>query len=908
MSSRTARPKGRPSGGSGRARPAGASCPGVVDWIAPMFTPTGFGDEARGFVKALRALRFPIKAIPVDTVLAFAESVAAEDSAFFTDVVASMDLAPVAPRIGVLHLPATALFRPVTGAAYTIARTMFETDGLHRSSVDNLNTVDEVWVPTRFNLDTFRSAGVTVPIEVVGAGVDTRRFSPRVAPLHVPGCSGTVFLSVFEWSLRKGWDVLLRAWSRAFQPSDDVTLVLRTYPRSRFETSGDAQRIAEEMLARGLYELGLDQARLAPIVVLGSHLAPGDIPRLMAAADCYVAPSRGEGFGRPQLEAMATGLPVIATRWSGNLDFMDDSNSMLVDVDALVTVDDRMDVAHYHGQRWAEPSVEHLADLLSRVAADPSRAHALGVRARADVERRWSWQHVASEAGERLATVARALDGAAQVPAPPEPRVGPGHDTNATLDAPRELASASAPAPDPGPGPGPARPHCPEARALVALAHAAELLEDERLLATYAAAAAHLPGSTLVVYGPGRDPAEFERALRELAQRCEVDLDDGPAVVAILPPGDGAEQREELCAPVEAMLTGREQSGRFAQLPVLRPGVPADFHAVASGSPAGSTARRVSGPLVSVLVPVYNHGEYLEACLDSVLAQSYENLEILLLDDGSTDDAPRVAARFARIDERITLRRNPCNLGLVGNHRRLLELASGEYVKFLHTDDRLRPTAVERLVAAAISSPSTSLAISARAVIDASGAALPAIASTTRLAEADTLFDGSTVAELVLEHGVNFVGEPSTVLFRRDAMLPSEFATYRGRGYTSLLDVSTWMSLLSRGQVAYVAETLSELRLHDEQYGKVLGGVVEHLEWLELVGHAHEAGLLADPARYARSLEGLATRLVHMAFNASGACSAEVAGAVETALGRVASEGGPAAVARRVEAPEPLAV
>nr|MDA8290901.1 glycosyltransferase family A protein [Actinomycetota bacterium] len=417
------------------------------------------------------------------------------------------------------------------------------------------------------------------------------------------------------------------------------------------------------------------------------------------------------------------------------------------------------------------------------------------------------------------------------------------------------------------------------------LADARELLADERILSTYAHLAAPDEQVALVAYGPGLDPTEYERSLRTLARRCDVDLDDGPRVLVVLPPGDDAGARSEVAEKVVAMLTARPAPGPFASLPVLRPGVPADWATLLSGDDA-PRARSVSGPLVSVLVPVHNHARYLGPCLDSVLSQTYEDVEVLVVDDRSADDALRVAARYSRLDDRVRIVENALNLGLVGNHRRCLELASGEYVKFVHADDLLRPTAVERLVGAARSRPGVALATSARDAVDASGRVVGPVATTSRLAASDTVFAGAAVADLVLEHGINFVGEPSTVLFRRDAMDPAEFSSFHGREYTSLLDVSSWLALCERGDLAYVAAPQSELRLHDAQYGKVLGGVVEHLEWLELLAQAHATGRLAEPGRFARALEGIAARLVHASFAAGGERAPEVGAAVRDALRR----------------------
>lgn len=383
------------------------SRPGVV-WYAPLLNFSGYADEARAFILGLRELGEEVRAEPLgDPSASFVAGLS-------PDTKAALEAAARAPRpkhaIHVLHIPGQTVSR-LPGAGFHIARSMFETDGLPASWVPRLNEMDEIWVPTTFNERTFRAAGVTAPIHVVPGGVHAEAFVDA-EPLPIDGLRGTVFLSVFEWSFRKGWDVLLKAWAKAFSAKDDVTLLLRTYPMKR-PGMNTPQADIERQINTYLGKLGTSRKRVAPIVVLHDPIADADMPRLYATADAYVSCTRGEGWGRPMLEAMAAGKPTIATRWSANLAFMNDDNSLLLDVEAVEAVDGREELDFYQGQRWARPSSTHLSTLMKQVASDPAGAAVIGARAQADVAEHWTWANAVDIAQTRLNEIADGLRSAA---------------------------------------------------------------------------------------------------------------------------------------------------------------------------------------------------------------------------------------------------------------------------------------------------------------------------------------------------------------------------------------------------------------------------------------------------------------------------------------------------------------
>src|SRR4029453_18243392 len=106
-------------------------------------------------------------------------------------------------------------------------------------------------------------------------------------------------------------------------------------------------------------------------------------------------------------------------------------------------------------------------------------------------------------------------------------------------------------------------------------------------------------------------------------------------------------------------------------------------------------------PLVSICIPTYNGAAYLGPSLDSALSQTTSGLEVLSVDDCSSDDSLDIAQRYARMDSRIRVSSNTANLGLVGNWNRCAQLAQGEWVKFLFQDDLIVPDCLARLLAAA---------------------------------------------------------------------------------------------------------------------------------------------------------------------------------------------------------------
>ncbi len=376
--------------------PPPSAFPPVV-WNAPLRDPSGYADEARHFAFALdeagaavaaRAIAWndriarlsPHRERQLQTLLARPQAHS------FASVQVSHILAP--------H------FRRDPNARANVGRTMFETDRLPAGWAEACAQMDAVWVPGAFNRETFARAGVPVEkLRVVPGAIDLAPYHARPAPLVIAGARGYNFLSVFDWTLRKGWDVLTQAFVETFRADEDVALILKTHASLGYSTAQIA-----DMTGAHLARLGHDLNRIPDIIFQEGDLAETDMPALYRAADCFVLPTRGEGWGRPFMEAMAAERPVIATDWGGQTAFVTAQNSFLLDY-AVVEVPPVAwnETPTYRGHRWAEPSLPHLKQLLRRAFEDREAGRALGQQAHADIEARFTYPRVAAILLEELA-------------------------------------------------------------------------------------------------------------------------------------------------------------------------------------------------------------------------------------------------------------------------------------------------------------------------------------------------------------------------------------------------------------------------------------------------------------------------------------------------------------------------
>jgi glycosyltransferase involved in cell wall biosynthesis len=235
-------------------------------------------------------------------------------------------------------------------------------------------------VPSPFSARAFQNAGYTKPIYTVPLGVDVDDFPMVVRPL---GRQPYTFLWSGTADPRKGWDVAYGAFKRQFGDREDVRLILH------FRHQPDYIRVRERN-----------------VVTINGRLSHEEYLGLLREADCFVYPSRGEGWGLQPREAAATGLPVIATDWSAL------SEDIIHWAFALQPEAELRPASYgywFGGEvgNWAEPSKEHLMQLMETCVTQPDMVAGTGYAAAMWLARHNTWETTAG----RLRAVISSLEG-----------------------------------------------------------------------------------------------------------------------------------------------------------------------------------------------------------------------------------------------------------------------------------------------------------------------------------------------------------------------------------------------------------------------------------------------------------------------------------------------------------------
>ena len=358
------------------ARPQGVNVYGFFNTVS------GLGSVARSFVQALDTSDVPFQKISIPS---WAEQVSSR---------ALPEFEPYRTNLILQNPDMLALFFQAYGTdllkgCYNIGYWLWELASARSDWHQLYRYVDEIWVASEFCREAFQSVTKlpVVRIPLVVDGIEKKAIYPR-EHFGLPR-DAFVFGYIFDvasYFERKNPLSLIEAFRREFGNSRDVLLYLKYFNADRDENNNRALQ---------------DAIAGAPnIRTFSGMMDDNEIASLQNSMDCLVSPHRSEGFGYNLAEAMYLSKPVIATRYSSNLDFMRDDNSYLIDCDLLP-----IPLSHgpyLRGHVWAEPSIDHLCHLMRRVCEDSEGRVEKGRKAAEEIRANYNATVVGRKIAERL--------------------------------------------------------------------------------------------------------------------------------------------------------------------------------------------------------------------------------------------------------------------------------------------------------------------------------------------------------------------------------------------------------------------------------------------------------------------------------------------------------------------------
>lgn len=257
-----------------------------------------------------------------------------------------------------------------------------------------LPNLREIWVHSQFVADSLRSWNIPTYVILPPMPAITKHWQPDALAMRERlglDRDSFIFLYVFDVSStleRKNPLAVIKAFQQATRPCDRACLVLKAARGNQYaEKFAPLEQAAKEANVRLLTEM----------------LSYGDTQALISACDCYVSLHRSEGFGFTMAEAMQYSKPVIATAYSGNMDFTNAHNSYLVSWSECEVPSGTL--TYPAGSTWADPDVAHAASLMREVLEQRDEARAKGLIGRDDVRRLMDPETITRQIAQRVKAV-----------------------------------------------------------------------------------------------------------------------------------------------------------------------------------------------------------------------------------------------------------------------------------------------------------------------------------------------------------------------------------------------------------------------------------------------------------------------------------------------------------------------
>ena len=367
--------------------------PVSIKYISAFSDHSGYGEASRQTIYALHKVGVNLTTEKISFVREI------EDFGQPQIIAEKAELKPIDYQIVILHLTPDLYLKYLEPNKYHIGILVWETDKLSVGWAWYCNRMDEIWTRNESTKKVLIQSGVKVPIHVFPEPIieyNPADYEPYVIANH----RGFMFYTIFEWTQRKNPEALLTAYWEEFEGDDNVSLLLKTYRDNyTYQMHEKIKRWVEEIKGK------LSVRKFPRVLYSHELLSQEDVLKLHATGDCFVSAHRGEGWGRPQMEAMVMGNPVISTNYGGIHEFLNENIYYPVSFE-LVQVTEEDDRPYYtKDQNWAEINKDDLKAKMRFVYTNWEKAKEVGLEARKFIQMNFNPMNVGLQMKKRLSKI-----------------------------------------------------------------------------------------------------------------------------------------------------------------------------------------------------------------------------------------------------------------------------------------------------------------------------------------------------------------------------------------------------------------------------------------------------------------------------------------------------------------------
>ncbi|ASS97575.1 hypothetical protein BS1321_24545 [Peribacillus simplex NBRC 15720 = DSM 1321] len=373
--------------------------PSGITWVGPIGDIGGYGNVSRNYLRALKYIGLPVL---INLNGSIEKELGNDDKELLSNYryIRRPDNNLGQSSILFIHgTPENFVNGNKFGFKKRIGITIFETDRIPMNWVNLCNTMDEIWVPTQFNYRTFTESGVDPSkIKVIHYPIDYTKYDQIFPPYPFPPqVKSFRFLYTIAFDFRKGLDLLIPSFCEEFSNEEDVSLILKIYVPSWNQENEYLKVISSYIPVK---------ENNPHIHFIIEKMPQETLLSLYSSCSCYVSTERACGWGMPQMEMMAMGKPVISINWGGVTEFMNNSNSFLIQPEPeLEPVHNELQKTRpefYLGHKWAKVLKQNVKKVMREAFENHIKREEVSTKAKQDMKNKFSFQSISNQIKERL--------------------------------------------------------------------------------------------------------------------------------------------------------------------------------------------------------------------------------------------------------------------------------------------------------------------------------------------------------------------------------------------------------------------------------------------------------------------------------------------------------------------------